>query len=232
MLWNAIATLPGCRTVKPRNYSELFLFETPVNNTCWLIGPYKHMTTLATDLRGDAALRRSLTRKRVRMGLRDSDVPPADLERQERYGATVQGEDFDEDFTAARVSSLAPPVGSSTPPPANRRTDREENVQRFWDSQTPQSHHIVEFNNLETLGKSQRIGVTEMDYLNLPAVLLAAEFHQRYISAILKPAQHWGKTKLQTDMVDLYRQLYQGRGPIFNPLWEVSKVILAHAGLK
>ena len=114
----------------------------------------------------------------------------------------------------------------------NRRTDREENVKRFWDSQTPQSHHIVEFNNLETLGVSHEIGLAEMDYQQLPAVLLAAEFHQRYISAILKPAQHWGKAKLQTDMVALYRGLYLGRGPLFEPLWRISQVILKHAGLR
>jgi len=231
MLWNTIATLPGCLTVEPKNYSRLFLFKTSLNDTAWLIGPYNKMTTLATDLRDNASLREFLSAHRVRLGLRDSDVPPADLERQPRYGTTTQGANANQDFTGARVNSLAPPVGASTPPPVNRKSDREENVKLFWDSQTPQSHHIVEFNNLETLGKSKKIGVTEMDYLNLPAVLLAAEFHQRYISAILKPAQQWGKAKLQADVVDLYYRLYQGRGPIFDPLWQVSKVILAHAGL-
>jgi hypothetical protein len=232
MLWNTIAALPGCRKVEPKNYSQLYLFQTPGNETGWLIGPYKYLTTLATDLRDNAGLREFLADCRVRLGLRDSDVPPADLERQKRYGATTLGANYNQDFTPARVNPLAPPVSSSAPPPVNRKTDREENVKRFWDSQTPQSHHIVEFNNLETLGKSRKIGVTEMDYLNLPAVLLAAEFHQRYISAILKPAQHWGKAKLQADIVDLYYRLYQGRGPLFDPLWQVSKVILAHAGLK
>jgi hypothetical protein len=232
MLWNTIATLPGCRTVEPKNYSRLYLFKTSLNDTGWLIGPYKNMISLATDLRGDPALREFLSAHRVRLGLRDTDVPPAGIDRQIRYGSTIQGANSGQDFTAERVNPLAPPVGGSAPTPVNRKTDREENVKRFWDSQTPQSHHIVEFNNLETLGKSRRIGVTEMDYLNLPAVLLAAEFHQRYISAILKPAQHWGKGKLQSNVIDLYHRLYQGRGPIFDPLWQVSKVILRQAGLK
>jgi hypothetical protein len=71
-----------------------------------------------------------------------------------------------------------------------------------------------------------------MDYLQLPAVLLAAEFHQRYISAILKPAQHWGKQQLQSTIASAYRDLYSGRGPLFEPLWRVSRVILDEAGIK
>ncbi len=231
MLWNAIANLAGCQPVTPKNYSELFLFKTSLDETGWLIGPYKSMTPLATALRSDAELREFLSVKRVRLGLRDTDVPPANIERQVRYGSTVQGANPNQDFTAARVNPLALPVRDLTPPSGNRRTDREENVKRFWDSQTPQSHHIVEFNNLETLGVSHEIGLAEMDYQQLPAVLLAAEFHQRYISAILKPAQHWGKAKLQPDMVALYRGLYLGRGPLFEPLWRISQVILKHAGL-
>ena len=232
MLWKTVENLPRCRRVTPPNQSALFLFQTPLDDTGWLIGPYKNLTPLATDLRDDAELRQFLSANRVRLGLRDTDVPPADLERQARYGTTVQGANCNQDFAAARVQPLAPPVQGLTPPPVNRRTDREENVKRFWDSQTPQSHHIVEFNNLETLGVSHKIGVAEMDYLQLPAVLLSAEFHQRYISSILKPAQHWGKAKLQADMVALYRSLYQGRGQLFEPLWQVSKVILAAAGLR
>jgi hypothetical protein len=232
MLWNQIANLPGCRPVTPRNYSQLFLFKTPLDDTGWLIGPYKNMTPLATDLRSNSELREFLSASGVRLGLRDTDVPPAGLERQGRYGATAQGANYNQDFTAARANPLAPPVRGSTPAAANRKTDREANVKRFWDSQTPQSHHIVEFNNLETLEVSHKVGLAEMDYLQLPAVLLAAEFHQRYISAILKPAQHWGKAKLQNDMVALYHGLYQKRGRLFEPLWRISKVILTDAGLR
>jgi hypothetical protein len=71
-----------------------------------------------------------------------------------------------------------------------------------------------------------------MDYLRLPAALLAAEFHQRYISAILKPMQKWEKKKLQSEIVATYRSLYLGRGQLFETMWKISKVILEEADIK
>jgi hypothetical protein len=249
MVWNAIEHLRGCRRLTPpRGYAQLFLFQTLHDNTAWLIGPYKELTPFATDLRNDTALRDFVSANRIRIGLRDTDVPPAEIERQERYGSPVKGADHDKDFTLARfnpitrpvkdftssrLNAVAGPAGSTS---VNRKTDREENVRSFWTSQTPQSHHIVEFNNLETLGASHKIGNTEMDYLQLPAVLLAAEFHQRYISAILKPAQRWGAQQLKSSIASVYRDLYlrnnSGKGGLFEPLWEISKVILNEAGIK
>ena len=114
----------------------------------------------------------------------------------------------------------------------NRISDREENVKSFWDSQTPQSHHIIEFNNLEALGVSRKNGNVGMDYFQLPAVLLAAEFHQRYISAILKPTHNWEKSKLAAEIPTVYSSLYLERSKLFEPLWFVSKAILERAGLE
>jgi len=207
-------------------------FRTSIDDTGWLVGPYKEMTRLATDLRNDKTMRDFLSVNRVRIGLRNSDIPPADIERRERYGPSIRGENHDQDFTTARLNAIARPVREQTPPSVNRKTDREENVKSFWDSQTPQSHHIVEFNNLETLGVSHKVGNEEMDYLQLPAVLLAAEFHQRYISAILKPAQRWEKGKLQSEIIAVYRSLYLGRSQLFEPMWIISKVILENAHAK
>jgi hypothetical protein len=233
MVWNTIAHLPGCRPLTlPKGYGEFFLFQTSVDDTGWLVGPYKTMTPFATDLRDDEGLRDFLSANRVRLGLRDTDVPPAEIERQRRSGPLVRGPNHDKDFTLARASPVAPPVEETSPVSINRRTDREENVRRFWASQTPQSHHIVEFNNLEKLEASQRVGSAEMDYRQLPAVLLAAEFHQRYISDILRPAQLWGKQQLRSAIASVYRSLYLGRGPLFEPLWRVSRVILEEAGIK
>jgi hypothetical protein len=233
MLYNEIKRLRGCQPLKHKNYSQLFLLSIPKDedHTNWLVGPYKSMTPLATRLRDDPELRDLLWDNRVRLGLRKTDAPPADIDPQKRYGPTVRGTSYNQNFVQARVNPVATPVQVLTPAPVNRRTDREANVKGFWDSLTPQSHHIVEFNNLETLGVSHENGIGEMDYDNLPAVLLAAEFHQRYISAVLKPAQHWGKAALQTGMVTLYRDLYQKRSPLFEPLWRVSKVILTEARL-
>jgi hypothetical protein len=233
MVWNTLAHLPGCKAlIPPKSYAKFFLFVTPADDTGWLVGPYKDMTPLATDLRNDERLRDFLSANRVRLGLRDTDVPPAGIERQARYGPLVPGTDRDKDFTRGRVNPVALPVQEISRVPVNRRTDREYNVMRFWASLTPQSHHIVEFNNLQTLGVGHKVGNAEMDYLQLPAVLLAAEFHQRYISAILKPAQHWGKQQLQSAIASVYRDLYLGKGPLFQPLWRISKVILNEAGIK
>jgi hypothetical protein len=232
VVWNTIAHLPGCKPLTPpKGYARFFLFMTPADGAGWLVGPYKDMTLLATDLRNDEGLRDFLSANRVRLGLRNTDVPPAGIERQARYGHLVPGTDPNRDFTRGRLNPVALPVRAISPVPVNRKTDRENNVMGFWASQTPQSHHIVEFNNLETLGVSHKVGNAEMDYLQLPAVLLAAEFHQRYISSILKPAQHWGKQQLQSAIGSVYRGLYLGKGPLFEPLWRISKVILNEAGI-
>jgi hypothetical protein len=233
MVWNTIAHLPGCRPLTPpKGHARFFLFMTSADDTGWLVGPYKDMTSLATDLRNDERLRDFLSANRVRLGLRNTDVPPAGIERQARYGPLIPGTDRDKDFTRGRLNPVALPVREISPVPVNRKMDREDNVMRFWASQTPQSHHILEFNNLETLGVSHKVGNAEMDYPQLPAVLLAAEFHQRYMSAILKPAQHWGKQQLQADIASVYRGLYLVKGPLFEPLWRISKVIINEASIK
>ncbi len=230
-LWNAISNLRGCKLVTPpKSYAPLFLLKTKVDKTGWLVGPYRDMTWLATDLRTDKALRDFLEKNRVRLGLRETDVPPEDIERQEGYGTTVRGEHHDKDFSGARRDAKAQAVSESSAASVSRKTDREANVKSFWDSQTPQSHHIVEFNNLKKLGASRSGGEAEMDYLQLPTVLLAAEFHQRYISAVLRPAQHWGAEGLRSEIAGVYRKLYLGRSELFEPLWRISQEILRRAG--
>ena len=233
MLWKTIKNLPGCKpVVLAKKYPQLFLFRISLDESAWLIGPHTEMTRFATDLRQDAALRDLLTTNRVRIGLRATDVPPASIERQKSYGPVVQGEDHDKDFTAGRLNPIAQPVRVKEAPPVNRKTDREANVKDFWDSQTPQSHHIVEFNNLETLGVSRVDGNAEMDYLQLPAVLLAAEFHQRHISAVLKPTQKLERGELRSKIATTYRDLYLGRSQLFAPMWKISKAILEEANIK
>ena len=232
MPWKTIPNLPGCKPVKPpKSFPQFFLFQTSVDDTSWLVGPYKDLTNFATDLRHEKLLRDFLSANRIRIGLRDTDIPPANMKRQESYGAFVKGENHDKNFIPDRVNPTAQPVHTDKMPLVNRKTDREENVNYFWESQTPQSHHIIEFNNLKILGVSRKRGNEGMDYLQLPAVLLAAEFHQRYISAILKPTQKFEKNKLQSEIVSTYQKLYLGRGKLFEPLWTISKVILEHTSL-
>jgi hypothetical protein len=233
MPWKAITALDGCGAVTPpNNHAQLFVFRTSVDNTGWLIGPYKELTRFATELRHQQELRDFLSHNRIRIGLRSTDVPPPNVARQRSYGALVPGDNCAKDFTAGRMNPVALPVCANEVPPINRKTDREENTKAFWETQTPQSHHIVEFNNLRTLGVSTEHGNEGMDYFHLPAVLLAAEFHQRYISAILKPAHQWKKVELQSKIGMTYRNLYTQRSKLFEPLWLVSKAILQKGGIQ
>lgn len=233
MLWQKIRTAPGCRQVTPPNGDPgFFLFKTSMDDTGWLVAAYKDLTKFATALRDGTSLRDFLSENRIRIGLRDTDVPPANLRRQPGYGEFVQGANPGKDFSTARVNPMAQPVQPDQTFPINRKSDREENVKSFWQSQTPQSHHIVEFNNLQTLGVSRKEGIGEMDYLQLPAVLLAAEFHQRYISAILKPTQRLKRNELAAEIVFDYQKVYVGRSRLFEPLWMISRIILGEANLK
>jgi len=235
MHWQDLERVGG-KKITPRNGCDLYLFEIPPEDpkskrTAWLIGQYNTLAALATDLRNDAGLRELLTHYGVRLGLRRTDVPPANIEPQKSFGPLVQGANYDQDFTKMREKRLALPIRDTSPTPPNRRDDREENVKRYWESLTPQSHHIVEFKNLETLGVSHRPGLGKMDYDQLPAMLLAAEFHKCYICPLLKPAQLWGKEQLQKDMKTLYSNLYLHKSDLFKSLWPIAEVIMKNAGL-
>lgn len=230
LMWNEIKAIPGCRAVRtPGSYGEVLLLPVPLDETlepsCWLIGQYKDQTKLATDLRNSETLQQFVAGCHPRFGFRKTDRPPADVERQERYGATVVGKDMGRDFTAQRVRALAQPVRPGMPP-ANRLGDRKENVRLFWATQTPQSHHIVEFNHLRDIGESRESGSAEMDHGQLPCVLLAAEFHQRYISSILKQTHGWSEAQLRQGLARTYSSIYMSGSPLFHPLWQVSRIIL------
>ena len=234
-MWNKIKSILGCVSVlPPAPYCEMFLIPAPpfgnLKPSFWLIGQYKHQTDFATNLRNSEALQEFVTQNRVRFGLRETDRPPMNVPRQERYGATKTGKDSGIDFKSERLQPLAIPTRPETPPD-NRRGDREENVRMFWATQTPQSHHIVEFNHLHALKVSEETGSRDLDHGQLPCVLLAPEFHQRYISFILKQTHRWSEAQLRKDLATVYHSLYIGRGPLFRPLWEVSKIILGAAGI-
>lgn len=231
MLWNTIAMLKDC-TRLTGEWHGLFALQIP-DGTQWLIGPYARLTVLATALRTREDLRDKLGALRIRLGLRATDVPPVE-ERQPRYGQTLLGSHHAQDFTPSRIFSHAKPALDPAPGQTsrvNRRGDRERNVRTYWMTQTPQSHHIVEFNNLRDIGASDRGGTREMDYDRLPAVLLAAEFHQRYISMHLKSAHGEKPAALRQRMPGMYRTLYLAHSPLFHRLWDVSAVILQEAGL-
>ncbi|MEO6786246.1 MAG: hypothetical protein ABI318_08950 [Chthoniobacteraceae bacterium] len=234
-MWNEIRAIPGCKSVRlPGSYGEMFLLPVPPDETSepshWMIGQYKDQTGLATALRTSEPLQKFVTDWRVRFGLRATDRPPVDVARQARYGATKAGAHPLTNFGGQRVRELAKPVFDGQPT-TNRRGDRQENVRTFWATQTPQSHHVVEFNHLRDIGVNRENGNGEMDHGQLPCVLLAAEFHQRYISSILKQTHGWSADRLRKELGQAYASLYLGRGPLFRPLWDVSRIILRAVGI-
>jgi hypothetical protein len=196
-----------------------------------MVGRYREQTRLATELRTNPAAQYFLAEHAVRLGLRQTDIAPAELERQERYGTTVAGTNAGMSFQSQRLNPLSTPVKPGPLEPSNRRSDRQENVRLFWATQTPQSHHVVEFNHLRDLGVSKEDGAGPMDHGQLPCVLLMAEFHQRYLSSILKQTHGWNATRLRSDLAQTYRSLYEAGGVPFQPLWDVSRIILRAAGL-
>ena len=230
MLWQNIKDLlPDTRITLPVPYGEIFAVVIPGTNTSWLIGPYARLTKLATALRSDGDLWKMLTKLGVRIGLRTTDTPSME-ERQIRFGETVKGT-VDEKAIAKmrKLEGAKTALGQAADP--SRRNDRETNVASFWKTRTPESHHIVEYNNLRDIGESTKgkKGAGEMDHAQLPAVLLAAEFHQCYISVFLKKMHGMEKEALRKFMPGVYHSLYVEQSDLFEPLWEISKVILKRA---
>ncbi len=237
MMWDDLKKISGAKTINvPGGFGEAILLPVTGTNSAtpsfWMIGQYKDQTRLATALRQDAALQTFIAAQGVRFGLRESDRPPAvGAVRQERYGTTTAGTGAGINFVAQRVQPVSVPARPGVPAPANRKGDEQGNVARFWATQTPQSHHVVEFNHLRDMGVSHETGSGPMDHAQLPCVLLSAEFHQRYFSAILKQTHGWGNNRLRAEVAQTYSSLYVSGGVPFKPLWEVSKIILRAAGL-
>jgi hypothetical protein len=228
-IWSDIESLPICEKLHLEEPYRRILLIRIEDKTHWLVGPFKELTKVATDLRGSPDLCNKLSENLVRIGLRRDDKPPLGLKRQVAYGQDIRGADYGTNFTASRVDPVAEPFQANSPLSVNRLRDRKENVKTFWNTRTPESHHIVEFNHLKKLGVSKEKGEREIDYQGLPAMLLAAEFHQRYISSILKETHHWDRQVLNAKILAIYESLYRARSRLFIPLWELSQIILRAA---
>lgn len=236
-MWNEIKKINGSKmALAPSGVGEVVLLPVPglpviPTPSCWMVASYNRLTKLATELRTDEALQKFIAEQGVRFGLRETDRPPAFVDRQPRFGATRSGPKAGENFGSQRVLTLAQPVKSAEPIPGNRRGDREENVRLYWMTQTAQSHHVVEFNSLRDIGISKDGAAGPMDHGQLPCVLLAAEFHQAYISSILKPEHGRDANYLEQNLGKIYKRLYRGKCAPLSPLWDVSQAILRAAGV-
>ena len=197
MMWDDLKKISGAKTVLvPGGYGEPILLPvagapTPTPSF-WMIGRYKDQTRLATALRQDAALQAFVAAQGVRFGLRDTDRPPAvGAARQERYGAPVAGANAGINLAPQRLQAVSQAVRPACPRRPTARATSWATCNASGRRKTPQSHHVVEFNHLRDLGVSHESGTGPLDHAQLPCVLLAAEFHQRYFSAILKQTHGW-----------------------------------------
>jgi hypothetical protein len=211
----------------------------------WLIGKYRDLRSVAKQLRTNKKLCDELWDNGVRFGFRTSgknptDVPPLGRKRQKAYGDMKQRA-VTADFSKKRGIPVLQPVRPA-PSPSHRISDEFSNVDTYWETQTPQAHHIVEFDNLESLGLSTR-GTGDLDYYGLPCVLLMAEFHQRYISSVLKHLHGFNgktlspekKTAALKNLEGAYKALYDqsahGKEEAFpfRSLWYISETIFGEA---
>ena len=231
MLWQNIKALFKRRVTLPAPYGEIFAVAIPRTGTSWLVGPYARLATLATALRTNEELWPMLTKLGVRIGLRSTDTPSME-ERQIRFGPTELAVADEHAIAGMRQVNLAKTTFGQAAA-VFRRNDLQKNVASFWKTQTPDSHHIVEYNNLRDIGVSQKEekGTGEMDHAQLPAVLLAAEFHKCYLTVILKKIRRMKEAQLRQLMPGTYQSLYVEQSDLFEPLWRISKVILKQAGL-
>jgi hypothetical protein len=125
-------------------------------------------------------------------------------------------------------------VRSGAAPPKSRITDALANVETYWTTQSPQAHHIVEFNNLEQVGVSHKQGTEDLDYDQLPCVLFIAELHQRYVSSLLKDTHNWRgqPAQLLLRLMTTYENIYRTQAPGLLSLWRISEVVLDVADQK
>ena len=194
----------------------------------WLVGTYPVLCEMSKSLRTSESLYKLLCEKGVQYGFRKTDKPPTGIIRQKEYGkseAQPAG-----DFSKSRIIETHTPI-SKDKVCDSRISDHYANIKSFWKSQSPQAHHIVEFNNLEMVGVSTRTGSGDLDYKQLPCVLLMAEFHQRHVSSKLRdtrtgddqPAERIKKLRAR------YDQIYCSHAPQLASLGKISAAIFTVA---
>ena len=129
VLWQQIGDIAGAKVVKSPDFGDVVLLPVPglgtEVDTYWMISRYTDQTKLATALREDEAAQAFVAKHRVRLGFRKTDLPPIDLDRQERYGETeVNPETATKDFRGERKKTLVEPVNDENAAQVNRLSDR------------------------------------------------------------------------------------------------------------
>ncbi len=237
-------------------FGTVHLIPTPRDDFRWLVGGYETLRGIAEALRMNATLRALVAGYQVRIGRRLSDEIPTSPKQQVGYGPETLNLDALLDHTGKRRpgsaagtatvnqnrAALSPIIGQPVDNAeqsglAYRYTDKFQNLKTYWEKKTPECHHIVEDNQLRALGVSNKEGNQPLDHRNLPCVLLAAEFHQKFITPILQPTRLKPNTVLDKaerpafhrKLQGVYETMYQRNGTLLLPLWNVASIILAEA---
>ena len=210
------------------NFEKVILLPSANESFNWLVGTYPILCSLAKQLRSDKDLQKIITDLNICFGFRKTDIPPTGLARQREYG-NMQPRPA-ADFRKYRIAKEHTPAVHNTSSP-HRLSDQFQNVEIFWATQSPQAHHIVEFNNLKKAGVSTANGNSDLDYLQLPCVLLMAEFHQRYVSSKLKDTHTWDDqpAELIKKLQAKYDKIYCTDAPKLASLGKISTAIFIMA---
>jgi hypothetical protein len=214
----------------------------------WLIGSYAALCELADALKWDPnrngykieALEAKLRKCRPRFGLRKTDRPPQrefQKKMDEFDELTVEEElelasDQGLDKLIARRTASPEAYrgrgeaggGKNATSAEPRRAELYDEVRDFWISQTLQAHHIVEDNIVKKLG----LRAPELARAEAPAVLLAPEFHQRYL-AVPKAEREAFNNKLTPESAFIaLRKISAGLylHPVLAPLGQTSDLII------
>jgi len=210
------------------NFHNVFLAPNPTESRNWVVGTYPVLCELSRELRINHELCQSLFEKGIQYGFRETDKPPTGLIRQKEYG-TLEAQPAG-NFSKSRKIETHTPIAKKKVC-GFRISDQYTNIMSYWKTQSPQAHHIVEFNNLEAVGVSTRTGSGDLDYHQLPCVLLMAEFHQKYVSSKLKDTHTWDeqRAELIKKLRVRYDQIYYSDAPQLASLGKISAAIFTVA---
>jgi hypothetical protein len=232
-LWEAIRDAKICeRAAVAESRFEGILVARPKRKGewGWLIGPYDSLTRLATTLRTDPDLRAEIADRGVRFGAREGDVTWKDdvfgRELQKRIGP--RNNPAQSDYTGWRTETLHQPLIAA--PPACRQSDQYDNVKSFWETQTLQSHHLVEHATLKRLGVSRDDMDDDFHHNKLPCVLLVGELHQRYVTAFLREQRDLFRPGMSSGeafqaLQEVFGSMYGEQGKLFLPLHRIAEKV-------
>jgi len=220
-VWSDIRAKIGNRSASPPfgRFPEIVLTKPQKSHLdrsfCWLIGPFLAVREIAEFLRSEKGLQDELTVLNVRIGRRETDLPPQG-QRIQRIGDKGEANTTDRTQTI----DLRKVPGKLMP----RVSDLYDPVRKYWAARSLEAHHIVEKGMLADLHLNKR----DLNNDRAPTVLLSAEFHQRLFTSEVARERGKFKTKLQGAQAyellkGIYDELYND--PVLISLKEIADII-------